>query len=153
MEVAYKSIKTTHQRIFVYCSNSNNKNLWRQISLLFFFCTVKNILNIIYMDNTSSQDFFNFSKSIPQQNFWVPDKGLKTSFSSPVHCVFVRKQQRCAACVCALHSIFPVGNWVQGGWFCPAAGLGLALHSDKVQAPHQQVQPTDDITLCQKTPG
>lgn len=81
------------------------------------------------MNNTSSQGFlfwFWNSSKFSKQNFWVPYKGLKTS---PVHFVFVRKQQRCAACVCALHSIFPVGNWVQGGFILPCSrpGLGSAL--------------------------
>lgn len=28
-----------------------------------------------------------------------------------------------------------------------------ALHAEKVEAPHQPAQPTDDITLCQEVAG
>lgn len=66
--------------------------------------------------------------------------------------VTVTKQQACDACVGALYIPSILWGTESGdGDFAPQQAW--ALHTEKVEAPHQAAQPTDDITLCQEVAG
>lgn len=147
-------IKHSIKKTCFHCSISTKKKLLDAVEVCFFlyFCTINNTLAKIYI-HFFYYLFLQFHKVNHSIEFSIALQRTENHFFlTCAVCNCKKTTAMCCMCLCSIIHL-SCGELGPGGVLLPAAGLGSALHSEKVEAPHQLVRPTDDITLCQKTAG